>query len=165
MKKIFFIALTICALLITSTAFASVEVLFVVNCTESVTLRKSPSVDSEELTQIPLNHGVVFLEDAGNGFYRVIFGRHSGYVLAEYLSSNEPYDLPQGMLVKRATVFESPSTHSNAIREIISGHWVDYIDDAYFSNSDVPDFYLVRLPGGTYGYITADKVDWNYRRS
>ena len=147
-----------------SAAFASVQVFFVANCNESITLRDAPSVNANEIAQIPLNQGVVFIDYADNGFYRVSYGRHTGYALANYLSENEPEGLPVGMLIKRATLFESPSTHSNVITTIISGHWVDYIDDAYFSTSDVPDFYLVRLPGGTYGYITADKVDWNYRR-
>lgn len=164
MKKFLIVAAFLATFITFTAAFASVEVLFVANCNKSVTLRKSPSVQSDEITQIPLNHGVAILEDAGNGFYRVSFGRYTGYVLAENLSDETPENLRIGMLVKRATVFESPSTHSNVITTIISGHWVDYIDDAYFSTSEKPDFYLVRLPDGTYGYITADKVDWNYRR-
>ncbi|MBQ7629643.1 MAG: SH3 domain-containing protein [Selenomonadaceae bacterium] len=166
MKKFLATAAFLATLITFSAAFASVKVFFVANCNESITLRDAPSVNARELAQIPLNQGVVFIDYADNGFYRVSFGRHTGYALADYLSEKEPEGLPVGMLIKRATLFESPSTHSNAIREIISGHWVCYIGDAYSASypDEGPDFYLIKAPNGAYGYILADRVDWNYRR-
>jgi len=166
-KKIVFIATFLMAFAMFTASTSATQVVFVANCNESITLRESPSVHSNEITQIPLGQGVAVIGDAQNGFYQVRYGRYTGYALADYLIPNQfPDNLRVGMLVKRATFFESPSTHSEKIAEVISGHWVEYVDEAYFANSPAegPDFYLVRAPSGIYGYITADKVDWNYRR-
>ena len=91
MKKLLLIALTICALLITSTALANnkiVSTMFVVDCKESITLRDAPSVYARELAQIPLGQAVGFIENAGNGFYKINYDGLIGYALAEYLSAD-----------------------------------------------------------------------------
>ena len=91
MKKILSITLTICALLITSSALANNEIvstMFVVECNESITLRDRPSVYGRELAQIPLGQAVGFIENAGNGFYKINYDGIVGYALAEYLSAD-----------------------------------------------------------------------------
>lgn len=163
MKKFVLIAAFLMAFTMFSASTSATQVLFVANCNQSVTLRKSPSVYADEITQIPLGQGVVIIDEAENGFYRVGYGKYDGYVLADYLSDEEPDNLKIGMMIDRASLFESYSTHSPKIMEIASGNWVWYIGDAYFSRPESPDFYLVKAPNGTYGYILADRVDWNYR--
>lgn len=167
MKKILFMSTFLMALVMFTASTSATQVVFVANCNQSITLRESPSVYANEITQIPLGQGVEFLGMAENGFYRVIYGPYIGYVLSDYLVTNQfPDNLHEGMLIQRATLFEHASIHSEKITEIISGHWVGYVMDGYFSTRppEKPDFYLIRTPGGTYGYITADKVDWNYRQ-
>jgi uncharacterized protein YgiM (DUF1202 family) len=163
LKKFVFIAAFFMTFMFFSASTSATQVLFVANCNQSITLRESPSVSANEITQIPLGQGVAIIDEADNGFYRVSYGKYSGYVLADYLSDKAPDNLKVGMLVQKATLFESPSTHSEKIMSIISGHWVWYIGDGYFSRADSPDFYLIQAPNGTYGYILADRVDWNYR--
>ena len=163
MKKFVLIAAFLMAFTMFSASTSATHVLFVANCEQSITLRESPSVYANEITQIPLGQGVAIIGDYENGFYCVRYGRHRGYVLADYLSDEEPNDLKIGMMIERASLFEGPSTHSQKIVEIQSGHWVWYIDAAYFSLPEAPDFYLVKAPNGAYGYILADRVDWNYR--
>lgn len=166
MKKIIFLATFLIAFTMFSASTSATKVLFVANCNQSITLRESPSINSHEITQIPLGQGVAIIGDSENGFYRVSYGRYSGYVPEDYLSNKEPDNLKVGMLIKRATLFESPSTHSEKILTIISGHWVWYVGEGYSASypDEDPDFYLVQVPNGTYGYILADRVDWNYRR-
>lgn len=166
MKKFLLMSTFLMALVMFTSSASATQVVFVANCNHSITLRESPSVYADEITQIPLGQGVEFLGMAENGFYRVIYGPYTGYALSDYLITDQFHDIArEGMLIKRATLFEHASTHSEKITEIISGHWVDYVMDGYFSTRppEEPDFYLVRF-GGTYGYITADKVDWNYRQ-
>lgn len=166
MRKIVFIAAFLMAFTMFAVTTSATKVFFVANCNQSITLRESPSVYAAEITQIPLGQGVAFVDYADNGFYRVSYGRYTGYALSDYLSSEVPNNLRIGMLVERATLFESASTHSEKITSIESGHWVDYIGDGYFASypNEGPDFYLVRIPNGTFGYILASKVDWNFRR-
>lgn len=58
----------------------------VVNCNESITLRKIPDTDGEEICQIPLGATVSFLGTAENGFYMISYNGQTGYSLADYLS-------------------------------------------------------------------------------
>ena len=58
----------------------------VVNCNESITLRKIPDTDGEEICQIPLGATVTFLSQAENGFYMISYNGQTGYSLAGYLS-------------------------------------------------------------------------------
>ena len=94
MKKIIFLATFLIALTVFSASTSATKVLFVANCNQSITLRESPSINSNEITQIPLGQGVA----------------------------------------------------------IIDGYSASYPNEG-------PDFYLVRVPNGTYGYIVSDKVD------
>lgn len=91
MKKIFSIALTICALLITFSTSANekiISTMYVVECNESITLRDRPSVEGRELAQIPLGQAVGFIENVGNGFYKINYDGLIGYALAQYLSAD-----------------------------------------------------------------------------
>ena len=58
----------------------------VVNCRESITLRKVPSTSADEFCQIPLGAVVEFLGAAENGFYYVEYNGYDGYALASYLT-------------------------------------------------------------------------------
>lgn len=59
---------------------------FVVNCREWITLRDIPSVYGESLARIPLGQAVGFIENVGNGFYKINYDGLVGYSLAQYLS-------------------------------------------------------------------------------
>lgn len=58
----------------------------VVNCKESITLRKVPSTSADEFCQIPLGAVVQFLGSAENGFYYVEYNGYDGYALSSYLT-------------------------------------------------------------------------------
>ena len=60
-----------------------------VNCQESITLRKSARTSSGEICQIPLGAAVSFVENAGSGFYEIIYNGKTGYALASYLSPEQ----------------------------------------------------------------------------
>lgn len=62
------------------------ETLTVVNCRESVTLRKEPSTSAEALASVPLGSQVHNLRDAEGEFIKVEYNGKAGYILAEYLS-------------------------------------------------------------------------------
>ena len=104
---------------------------FVVNCRESITLRNAPSVYADEITQIPLGQAVGFIENAGNGFYKINYDGLVGYALAQYLSPNKN----GGSSVRYARVVnceswislrEYPDTNSAALRHIPLGTLVRY---------------------------------------
>lgn len=104
---------------------------FVVNCRESITLRNAPSVYADEITQIPLGQAVGFIENAGNGFYKINYDGLVGYALAQYLSPNKN----GGSSVRYARVVnceswislrEYPDTNSAALRRIPLGALVRY---------------------------------------
>ena len=59
---------------------------FVVNCQRSISLRSYPSTSANAITQIPLGQAVGYIEDAGNGFYKINYDGLVGYSLASYLS-------------------------------------------------------------------------------
>lgn len=66
-----------------------IDTYYVVNCRESITLRDSASYDGKEITQIPLGRPVGYIEDVGNGFYKINYDGLVGYSLAEYLSKSK----------------------------------------------------------------------------
>ena len=107
---------------------------FVVNCRESITLRNAPSVYADEITQIPLGQAVGFIENAGNGFYKINYDGLIGYALAQYLSPNK-----HGNSIRYARVVncdrwislrEYPDTNSAALRHIPLGAYVQYLGRA-----------------------------------
>lgn len=73
----------------TEQALTEYKTMRVVNCIESITLRTSPSTKASEICQIPL-HGVVsYVEEAQDGFYKVIYNGKTGYALSSYLIYTE----------------------------------------------------------------------------
>ncbi len=63
------------------------ETLTVVNCRESVTLRKEPSTSAEALANVPLGSQVRYLFDVAGEFLKVAYDNETGYILTEYLSA------------------------------------------------------------------------------
>ena len=155
MRKIFLIAAV--AMLMTLTAsvtFASnriVSTMFVVECNESITLRAAPSVHARELAQIPLGQAVGFIENAGNGFYKIDYDGLVGYALAEYLSADRSGVAGiYGRVVNcriSVTLREYPSTNAPEIMQIPLGERVGML-----RGGDTGDFYFVRYRGYD-GYV------------
>ena len=150
MKK-FSLVLAILILTATTSVFASNNVVatyFVVNCRQSITLRNAPSVYAAEITQIPLGQAVGFIENAGNGFYKINYDGVIGYALAQYLA-------PSGQSARYGTVVncresitlrEYASVDAPEIFQIPLGARVRYL-----SNTN-GEFYKVEYRGAV-GYV------------
>ncbi|MBQ7197625.1 MAG: SH3 domain-containing protein [Selenomonadaceae bacterium] len=154
MKKIFLIALTICALLITSTALANnriVSTMYVVECNQSITLRDAPSVYANELAQIPLGQAVGFIENAGNGFYKINYDGLIGYALAEYLSADRSGVAGiSGVVVNcriSITLRDAPSVNAAELMQIPLGERV-----SVYPYYETDEFYCVQYRG-VRGYV------------
>ena len=65
---------------------AAYDTMYVVNCSEFITLRTSDSTSAGEICKIPLGAAVSYVSTAGNGFYKIIYNGYTGYALASYLS-------------------------------------------------------------------------------
>jgi len=92
MKRIITLILTLLFLL---TAAALADDMFVVNCEEWVSLRKSPSTSSERLKKVPLDATVTDCEWVDGHFTRCTYEGVTGYILDKYLEpieANEPDD-------------------------------------------------------------------------
>ena len=140
------------------------ETMYVVNCDESITLRTSPSTQSAEVRQIPLGEAVSYIEGAENGFYKISYLGATGYALASYLSSEQPYygnvkadgyyeeEAYATMRVANCdesiTLRSSPSTKASALCQIPLGEVVSYIESA------ANGFYKISYLGQT-GYALA----------
>ncbi len=125
--------------------FTEDENMWVAGCNESITLRTSPSKSASEITQIPLYAGVIKLENAANGFAKVVYNGWTGYVLSEYLTSYEPQTYTGRSLMvvncnEYITLRTSPYTSAGEITRIPLGAEVDYIEAKR-------DFYLVSYNG------------------
>ncbi|MBS6194698.1 MAG: SH3 domain-containing protein [Clostridiales bacterium] len=133
---------------------------YVVNCRESITLRKKPSTSAGEYCQIPLGAMVTFVEEAGNGFHKIIYNGQTGYALASYLSfeiENEP-DAATLMEVvnckESITLRKTPSTQAEEFCQIPLGELVEFLGTA--ENG----FYMVSYNGYT-GYALASYlIEW-----
>ena len=129
------------------------QVMYVVNCNESITLRPSASVSSGEITQIPLGSSVEYLGTASNGFYKVRYNGSVGYALSQYLSTSRQSSntAPSTTIMhvvdcnEFITLRPEPSVSSGEITKIPLGATVEYIETA--SNG----FYKVRY-NGSVGY-------------
>ena len=148
------IALTICALLISSSALANekiVSTMFVVECEESITLRDRPSVNGRELAQIPLGKAVGFIENAGNGFYKINYDGVVGYALAQYLSADRSGVAGIfGRVVNckiSITLREYPSVEAPELMQISLGERV-----SIYPGEETADFYCVKYRG-VRGYV------------
>ena len=149
MKKFFALTATLVCLL-TATAFAENNVVatyIVVNCRESITLRATPSVYADELAQIPLGQAVGFIDDIGNGFYKINYDGLVGFALAEYLSPQK--SARTGTVVncrESITLRETPSTGGYELMQIPLGARVRFL------GGETNEFYQVEYRGVT-GYV------------
>lgn len=120
---------------------------YVVNCQQSITLRTSPSTSASEITQIPLGQAVGYIENGGNGFYKINYDGVVGYALASYLS-NTPSVTRTAQVVnakESITLRSTPSTSASEITQIPVGAYVTYLGRA--ENG----FYHIEY-NGMYGY-------------
>ena len=142
-----------------SEAQSDYETYYVVNCKESITLRKSASTKAGEYCQIPLGAAVSFVEKAENGFYKVIYNGTTGYALASYLAAEKESDSESGsrMVVvnckESITLRKTPSTRGEEFCQIPLGAEVEYLGTA--ENG----FYTVKYNGFT-GYALASYLEW-----
>lgn len=123
---------------------------YVVNCKQSITLRTSPSTSASEITQIPLGKAVGYIENAGNGFYKINYDGAVGYSLASYLSptkqSKSTVTTAQVVNANEyITLRSEPSTSASEVTKIPAGAYVRYLGTA--SNG----FYHIEYNGMT-GY-------------
>ena len=129
---------------------------YVVNCQQSITLRTSPSTSASEIVQIPLGQAVGYIENAGNGFYKINYDGRVGYSLASYLSPYKPSSSSSSSSASGSTakvvnanefitLRSSPSTSASEITKIPAGAYVTYLGPA--SNG----FYKIQYNGMT-GY-------------
>ncbi len=135
--------------------------MYVVNCNEWISLRKSPSTSATRLKEIPLGASCSFIEEAGNGFYKIIYNGTTGYALAQYLTTDKAAiatssapstqsESSQGTLWvvncdEWISLRSSASTSATRLAKIPLGASCEYLGSA--SNG----FYRVRY-NGTTGY-------------
>lgn len=107
---------------------------FVVNCKEWITLRSAPSTSASALERIPLGQAVGYIEDAGNGFYKINYDGVVGYAAASYLSTNKPTSTRRKAKVVNCkewiTLRQTPSTSAASLARIPLGSYVSYISNA-----------------------------------
>ena len=144
MKK-FSILLTILICVIASNVSAGTNVVatyFVVNCRESITLRDAPSVYAAELAQIPLGQAVGFIENAGNGFYKINYDGLVGYALAEYLSPQKAARTATVVNCRESiTLRENPSVDAAELMQIPLGARVRFL------GGETNEFYQIEYRG------------------
>lgn len=126
---------------------------YVVNCKQNITLRTAPSTSASEITKIPLGQAVGYIENAGNGFYKINYDGTVGYSLASYLSPTKPrsgstLSVSTAQVVNAKeyiTLRSAPSTSASEVTKIPAGAYVRYLGTA--SNG----FYHIEYNGMT-GY-------------
>ncbi|NCB93584.1 MAG: hypothetical protein EOM40_13665 [Clostridia bacterium] len=147
------------------------ETYYVVNCQESITLRKSPSTNAGEICQIPFGAAVSYVETAENGFYKIIYNGKTGYGLAAYLdvtaqaqpkAASDPGTKASAASAQQCyvahchesiTLRTSASTSASEICQIPLGASVTYLDAA--ENG----FYRISYNGNT-GYALASYLEF-----
>lgn len=72
--------------------YDGVSTMYVVNCSEWVSLRSSPSTSAARVAKVPLGAAVTDCRTASTTFTYCTYNGASGYVLTEYLSVNAPYE-------------------------------------------------------------------------
>lgn len=101
----------------------------VYNCNSYVTLRSSPSTKARAITTIPYGREVLWCYGYNNGktkngFYKVIYGNRTGYVLANYLGRS--YRAKVVKCNSYITLRKSPSTKATALKRIPKGAIITY---------------------------------------
>lgn len=134
--------------------------MYVVNCNNWISLRKSPSTSATRLKEIPLGASCSFIEEASNGFYKVIYNGTTGYALAQYLTTDKSAVTSSAPVVQsessQGTLWvvnceewislrSSANTSASRLAKIPLGASCEYLGSA--SNG----FYKVRY-NGTTGY-------------
>lgn len=154
MRKILVFVTAMFFALTASVAFAGnrvVSTMFVVECNESITLRDAPSVHAQELAQIPLGQPVGFIEDAGNGFYKINYDGLIGYARSEYLSTDRSGVAGIfGRVVNckiSITLREYPSAEADELMQILLGERV-----SIYPSGETDSFYCVKYRG-VKGYV------------
>ncbi len=144
--------------------------MYVTNCDEWISLRASASTSAKRLKEMPLGASCSFIEEAGNGFYKVIYNGTTGYALAQYLTA-DPYDVVQkpketteSASASSSVILwvvncdewislrSSPSTSASRLKQIPLGASCEYLGDA--GNG----FYKVRY-NGTVGYALSQYLN------
>lgn len=140
---------------------------YVTNCYERITLRKRPDTDASAICDIPLGAAVSYIENAGNGFDKVMYNGNTGYALAAYLT-DDASKVNQGDVPSSQTSYpiyyvtgcdvsitlrKSPRTSADEICQIPLGAPVSYIE------TSKNGFYKVIYNGKT-GYALASYLSW-----
>lgn len=99
---------------------------WVVGCSESISLRMEPSTRADAITQIPLYSQMEFVSATDNGFYKVNYNDKAGYVLASYTTPYEPelwspHRYKVVKCEKSITLRTNPSTEAEEICQIPLG--------------------------------------------
>lgn len=63
-------------------------VIYIVNVNESVTLRKTPDQNGEQITTIPLGTQVEFVKKENDDFSKIKYGGQEGFVMTKYLTED-----------------------------------------------------------------------------
>ena len=112
---------------------------YVLNCKQSITLRSEPSIDANEICQIPLGAAVSFVEPAENGFYKIIYNDVTGYGLADYISvyrTSKNFDTDSSVYYptyyvvnceQTVTLRTDPDSSSGEICQVPAGATVAYL--------------------------------------
>ena len=64
-------------------------VIYIVNVNESVTLRKTPDQNGEQITTIPLGTQVEFVKKENDDFSKIKYGGQEGFVMTKYLTEDQ----------------------------------------------------------------------------
>lgn len=143
--------------------------MYVVNCNNWISLRSSPNTSASRLKEMPLGASCSFIEEASNGFYKVIYNGTTGYALAQYLTTNKA-DVATSSAAATQTesskealrvvncdewisLRSSPSTSASRLDKMPLGTCCEYLGTA--SNG----FYRVRY-NGTVGYALSQYLDF-----
>lgn len=130
--------------------------MYIVNVADSVYLRKYAEENTDHYCTIPLGSAVGYIENVGNGFYKVKYSGTVGYVKEGYLSDYEPTRRSSSsssvMYVSGVAhsiyLRQTPSDPSENICEIPVGSAVRFI-------SNVGNGYYKISYNGMVGYATA----------
>ncbi|MCQ2437426.1 MAG: SH3 domain-containing protein [Clostridia bacterium] len=135
-----------------STALAATE-MYVTNCQEYVTLRKTPSKQGHSVCKVPLAARVTYLGYGDTSeFYHVTYNGKEGYILKQYLAVTS-YSTYTGATMRvvncneYVTLRKTPSKQGHSAAKVPLNATV-----SYYGYGDTAEFYHVNY-NGTEGYI------------
>ncbi len=117
----------------------------------SLHLRSKPNTESVVLISAPEGSKVVIVEDAGSGWYKVIYNKTTGYMFADYLDYDPVKNVELGNGIAEGSsvnVRQKPTTSSAIVAAVPKGGAAKIIG---FNNG----WYKVEYKGVT-GYIRSD---------